>query len=39
MVNPKVINLSSRSLNEPEINLLSKGLKFTPMPNESNPRI
>lgn len=38
MVDPKVINLSSRSLNEAEINLLSKGLKFTPTPNESNPQ-
>lgn len=38
IVDPKVINLSNRSLNEAEINLLSKGLKFTPTPNKSNPQ-
>lgn len=35
-IDPKVINLSSRSLNECEIKLLSKGLKFTPTPNNSD---
>lgn len=38
MVDPKVIYLSSRPLNEAEINLLSTGLKFTPTPNDSNPQ-
>lgn len=39
MVDPNVINLSSRSLNKAEKNLLSKGLKFliTPTPNGNYP--
>ncbi|XP_061190029.1 uncharacterized protein LOC133197859 [Saccostrea echinata] len=35
-IDPKVINLSSRPLNAAEIKLLSKGLKFTPTPSDSN---
>ncbi|XP_062571387.1 uncharacterized protein LOC134233429, partial [Saccostrea cucullata] len=35
-IDPKVINLSSRPLNAAEIKLLSKGLKFTPTPSNSN---
>lgn len=35
-VNRKVINLSSRTLNQTEIMLLSKGLKFSPTPYISN---
>lgn len=37
-VHPQLINLSSRSLNEAEKNLLLEGLKFTPTLNESNYR-
>lgn len=32
---PKIINLSQRILNDNEINLLKRGLKFTPTPQES----
>ena len=34
--NIQIINLSSRKLNESEIKLLEKGLKFTPTPNNAN---
>ena len=33
---PKVINLSNNILTEQEIQLLAKGLKFTPTPQFSN---
>ena len=34
--NVKIINLSKRNLNESEIKLLKRGLKFTPTPDKSN---
>ncbi|XP_062604091.1 uncharacterized protein LOC134265884, partial [Saccostrea cucullata] len=38
-VEPKVINLSSKQLNEWEIKLLSKGLKYTPTPNSNKQEL
>lgn len=37
--NPKVFNLSNRVLNETEIKLLSKGLKYTPTPRMNNEQL
>ena len=36
---PKVFNLSNRKLTEFEVMLLSKGLKYTPTPNENNQKL
>jgi hypothetical protein len=36
---PKVFNLSDRILNKTEINLLSKGLKYTPTPSMNNQQL
>ena len=36
---PKVFNLSNRKLTECEVMLLSKGLKYTPTPNENNQKL
>ena len=38
-IDPKVINLSNRSMTESEIKLLSKGLKFTPTPNKNQQQL
>ena len=34
-VDPKIINISSYNLTQAEINILKRGLKFTPTPNEN----
>jgi len=34
-IDPKIINLSSQDLDNDEINLLKRGLKFTPIPNKN----
>lgn len=34
-MDPKIINLSTKQLNESEIKLLSKGLKYTPTPSSN----
>ena len=39
IIHPKVLNLSSTSLTPSKIQILSKGLKFTPTPQHSLPEM